>query len=1015
MTTQDGKVVIEIDSNAEKVNRQFIDLNATTDKYERILERVKGTANANLPVYQKMASQLETQKGKISQLTTQYMRMSNVKFDVLSNSLNQLNSRMRDLAVRGQAGSTEFNQLASSARTLQRNINEADSAVNKATGNVGLLSNSMTFLKGAVAATAITLATVKLKEFAQDASETSMQMDALTNKMNAAAGGSQLGAESMKFVREESERLGLVFLDTAKGFAGFEASALRAGLTFNQTKEIFTNVATAAASMQLPAEQVQLIFKGLEQMAGKSYIQMEELKGQLGDSLPGAFEIAAQSMGVTTAEFNKMIANGEILATDFLPKFARAIKEQLGASATEAATQARAEFNRTQTTILDLKDSVGDQLNPQLMKLNSTLRNDIKAATDDVGDSFGRASVLAEGLAEDLYSIGVSGVRGIKPLIPVVYALGVVLDGALSIASDFIKILAFLPKNLQPINVKRSDFAKGEEGAKQYKEAVLKAVKAQQDFGKSNTLSYIDRVKTGYAGVGKEVEKLDKKQQDFSKNAQSQNKAGVVSTYDALDKKVKGLKTSLEDLEVQGKRGSAEYNKLMGEYKKYSTQLNTISDRFKKHSDATKNQTTEYDKFGQSVNKLQDRLRILAMNGQTNTQEFKNSKLALAGYTKQIEDAQRAIVVYTNSYDALNGNLQNTQRQMNILAADGKANTLEFKNLQKEATSLSIRLNDIKNATQINLTPYDALENKLKQAQEEMKLLASQDVVDVNKFNQAKQQATELATKLKDVNLALQVDTSPYDALNNKISQLKSNLEDLAVSGQAGTPAFESMKNQYVEASNKMEDANRQVANAAGLDWSKVAGSIRTDLASALTTPLSEGETAFERFGNFAINTISMIGQAAISQLLEEISLTQVLNAVKAVGKVLSFGLFADGGAFQGGSQLTAYAKGGVVSRPTIFPMANGGTGLMGEAGAEAVMPLRRTSNGKLGVEATGQTGSNVNIYNQSQSNIEKVKRPNGDTDLFIRKVNNALASERTQNGFSKAAQRQQSRGVTAA
>ncbi len=54
---------------------------------------------------------------------------------------------------------------------------------------------------------------------------------------------------------------------------------------------------------------------------------------------------------------------------------------------------------------------------------------------------------------------------------------------------------------------------------------------------------------------------------------------------------------------------------------------------------------------------------------------------------------------------------------------------------------------------------------------------------------------------------------------------------------------------------------------------------------------------------------------------------------------VLFGGLFADGGAFRNGQQITAYAKGGIVGKPTIFPMANG-MGLMGEAGPEAVLPL---------------------------------------------------------------------------
>lgn len=67
---------------------------------------------------------------------------------------------------------------------------------------------------------------------------------------------------------------------------------------------------------------------------------------------------------------------------------------------------------------------------------------------------------------------------------------------------------------------------------------------------------------------------------------------------------------------------------------------------------------------------------------------------------------------------------------------------------------------------------------------------------------------------------------------------------------------------------------------------------------------------------------------------------------------------FAKGGAFSQG-QVMAFAKGGVVSAPTTFPM-RGATGLMGEAGPEAIMPLARGSDGRLGVQAAG--GKTINV-----------------------------------------------------
>lgn len=70
---------------------------------------------------------------------------------------------------------------------------------------------------------------------------------------------------------------------------------------------------------------------------------------------------------------------------------------------------------------------------------------------------------------------------------------------------------------------------------------------------------------------------------------------------------------------------------------------------------------------------------------------------------------------------------------------------------------------------------------------------------------------------------------------------------------------------------------------------------------------------------------------------------------------------FGKGDAFSGGSVIP-FAKGDIFSAPTVFPMAKGSVGLMGEAGPEAIMPLTRGSDGKLGVKAQG--GNSTPILN---------------------------------------------------
>ena len=110
-----------------------------------------------------------------------------------------------------------------------------------------------------------------------------------------------------------------------------------------------------------------------------------------------------------------------------------------------------------------------------------------------------------------------------------------------------------------------------------------------------------------------------------------------------------------------------------------------------------------------------------------------------------------------------------------------------------------------------------------------------------------------------------------------------------------------------------------------------------------------------------------------IRELYRVLVVQELVNAAKAYGKVA--GWWADGGAFSGGSALPnangngfsggnviPFASGGVVGSPTTFGMSGGRTGLMGEAGPEAIMPLQRGPNGKLGVTVNGGDGGGVTV-----------------------------------------------------
>ena len=165
------------------------------------------------------------------------------------------------------------------------------------------------------------------------------------------------------------------------------------------------------------------------------------------------------------------------------------------------------------------------------------------------------------------------------------------------------------------------------------------------------------------------------------------------------------------------------------------------------------------------------------------------------------------------------------------------------------------------------------------------------------------------------------------------------------------------LQQQYAE-TQKLLDLQKQQET--------IANTVANSFANAFTAMVEGTMSVKDAFRNMA--------REIIKQLWEIFVVQQIVNATKS-----AFGIpFANGGAFSGGSQVEAYANGGVVDRPTTFGMSGGRTGLMGEAGPEAIMPLKRGANGKLGVQMEGGSSQPVVInqsFNFSANGDDSVKK----------------------------------------
>jgi hypothetical protein len=168
-------------------------------------------------------------------------------------------------------------------------------------------------------------------------------------------------------------------------------------------------------------------------------------------------------------------------------------------------------------------------------------------------------------------------------------------------------------------------------------------------------------------------------------------------------------------------------------------------------------------------------------------------------------------------------------------------------------------------------------------------------------------------------------------------------------------------------------------------DADKLALNLDQDLASALhssTAGIIEMAKGTETLSAGLTNLSTTILEAVANALLMKSVVAPIANALS--GGLGSLFPSAQGNVFDQGG-VVPFARGGIISRPAIFPFA-GGTGLMGERGPEAIMPLSRLPDGRLGVASASPGPITVNVTN-APAGVERVRSApdgNGGTRIDI-------------------------------
>jgi tape measure domain-containing protein len=187
------------------------------------------------------------------------------------------------------------------------------------------------------------------------------QVQSLTIRMNELMGSQSAGTQQMNSLRELSDKLGMSFKTVSNEFVSFVGAAKASGMEVGKAEKIFRSMTIAIAGSGASSEATTRAMTALTQMIGKNKISAEELRGQLGEALPQSFGIMAKALGVTTQQLDKMMASGQLMADEVLPKFAKEMEKSFGPNAQTMAEGMQGNMARLQNAWEGYMTSLGER------------------------------------------------------------------------------------------------------------------------------------------------------------------------------------------------------------------------------------------------------------------------------------------------------------------------------------------------------------------------------------------------------------------------------------------------------------------------------------------------------------------------------------------------------------------------------------------------------------------------------------------------------------------------------
>ncbi len=323
----------------------------------------------------------------VKQLSAELKQQESTNLKSINNTKALANS-WKELAASVEFGSKEFKEATAEAKRLNAELQKMQGGTKKAGGlgrmarTAGAIAGAGVFggPEGAIGAAiggfmpgggpisaavggAIGAQVGMVRQAIGSTAEYSAALARQRKALKLVIGDTNTYAKSQEFLSQTSKDLAIPQDVIVRQFTALTASVKGAGHSVSDAEKVFESIASGIRGTGGSLEDMKSAMTATAQVFSKGKVSAEELRQQLGERLPGAFTIFAESMGKTPAELDKALEQGKVTLDDFM-KFSQTLFEKYGENAKILAQGPEAAGDRLATAMSELKDIVGKTITP---------------------------------------------------------------------------------------------------------------------------------------------------------------------------------------------------------------------------------------------------------------------------------------------------------------------------------------------------------------------------------------------------------------------------------------------------------------------------------------------------------------------------------------------------------------------------------------------------------------------------------------------------------------------------